>query len=176
VYSGAPTPISVQVTAPQASLPKGTTEQLTATERFSDGTAKDVTAQVTWSSSNPGAASVGPGGVLSATATGSTTISAAIAGLVGTASISVAAPVAFLVINPPIVLLRSGQTRQLTVTAWLTDGSRLAVTGLVRWGSIFGGAATISPTGLVSANHPIATIVTATLGRSSTIGLVLVTP
>jgi hypothetical protein len=173
VFSPRPIPVSVQVTAPQTVVPAGQSEQLTATETLSDGTTTDVTSQATWSSSSPGVATVAPGGLLSAVAKGQATISASIAGLTGSVGVSVVSPVAFFLITPPIVVLRAGQKTQLGVTAWLTDGSRLSVTALVRWGTVFGNSASVSPTGLLAASRAGVAIISASLGRSTTYGLVL---
>jgi hypothetical protein len=80
-----------------------------------------------------------------------------------------------MVINPPLVFLRRGQSTQLTVTAYLTDRSRLNVTALVKWSLSCSSVATISSTGLVTATARYGVSpITATLGRSTTYGLVIV--
>ena len=174
MFSPQPIPVSVQVTAPQTVVPSGLTEQLTATETLSDGTKTNVTSQVAWSSSNPGVAAVSrPGGLLTAAAKGPATISASIAGLTGSLGVSVVSPVAFVLINPLIVFVRAGQTRQLAVTAWLTDGTQLTVTALARWTTVFGWGATVSPTGLVTTTRPGVAIISASLGRFTTYGVVV---
>ena len=174
-FSPTPIPVSIQVSAAQTTIPRGTSEQLSATESLSDGSTKDVTSQATWTSSNGTALSVSASGQINGVAQGGATVSASLAGLTGTIGINVVAPISFMVINPPLVLLRPGQSRQLSVTAYLTDWSRLTVTALVRWG---GGCSsvTVGSTGLVTANRYGASSVSATLGRSTTYGLVVVTP
>ena len=47
------------------------------------------------------------------------------------------------------------------------------MTGLVKWGLLHPCGITVSPTGLVSANGPGIAIVTATLGKLTTYGLVI---
>ena len=113
-FSAQPTPVSISVGAVQGSMPKGTSQPLTATETFSDGSTKDVTSTATWTSSNPSVGTVSPAGVLSGTATGSTTVTATIDGISGQTTVSVVASVAYLMVNPAISTLSSGQTRQLT--------------------------------------------------------------
>ena len=167
--------MSIQVSAPQTTIPKGAAEPLTAVESFSDGSSKDVTSTATWSSSNPSVLSVGAGGTAQGIATGSATASAGIDGLTGSVGITVAAPVSFMIINPPVVFLRRGQSTQLSVTAYLTDRSRLNVTALVKWSLSCSNVATISSTGLVTATARYGfSPITATLGRSVTYGLVVV--
>jgi hypothetical protein len=54
----------------------GTTEQLTATGIFSDGSAQDLTNSAEWSSANSSMVSIGPAGLAAANSVGSTSISA----------------------------------------------------------------------------------------------------
>lgn len=176
-FTAQPAPVSVTVGSVQASLPKGTSQQLTATETFSDGSTKDVTSTATWTTSNPAVATVSPAGVLSGIATGSTTATATIDGISGQTTVSVLASVAYLKVGPAISTLSTGQTRQLTATARLTDGSQLTVTRLVKWGSLLGcGGTTISSTGLVTAGRFGVSIFTAGLGRSTGYASVIVFP
>ena len=86
------------------------------------------------------------------------------------------APIVYLSVSPVISLLSPNQTRQLSATARLADGSSLNVSALVQWGTLFGWGATISPTGLVTANRFGISIFTASLGRSTGFGSVVVFP
>ena len=117
---------------------------------------RDLTA--TWSSSNPAAASVSAAGVITGVGNGTTTVSAAKDGLTGTVGIKVVSPVALVLVTPLIDILQVGQSQQFSATAFLTDGSRLTVTDLATWGTLLPGV-TVSPTGLVTAVRPSATIV-----------------
>ena len=53
-------PVSIAIDPSNPSLATGATEQLTAAELFGNNTKIDVTKSATWSSSNPGAATVSP--------------------------------------------------------------------------------------------------------------------
>ncbi len=177
-FTPAPVPVSLTVSAPQAQVPKGLSEQLRATEGFSDGSSRDVTATATWTSSNPALTSVSSTGTVSAHGVGSAIVSVAVDGLTGSTQVTVVNPVAFALVDPPLVLLRTGQTRQLTLTAWLTNGTRLNVTDLATWSvppwSLPPGARTsVSPTGLLSAPGPGLSLVTASLGRISAFAVAL---
>ncbi len=175
VYAPAPVPVSLTVTAPQTQLPRGVTTQLSATETWSDGSTKNVSGSVSWSSSNSSVASVSPSGLLSATSHGPATITAGIDGLTGSIGVNVLAPIAFLLINPPLAVAAAGQSRQLGVVAWLADGSLVSVSGLATWSAAPGASITISPSGVLSAVRPGLALLSATVGRSATYGLVLVT-
>jgi hypothetical protein len=54
----------------------GATSQFTATATLSDGTTEDVTSLATWSSSDPGAASVSAGGVVTGVGSGTAVVTA----------------------------------------------------------------------------------------------------
>jgi hypothetical protein len=74
----------VAVAAPASSVTLGTMLPLEATATYSDGTSKDVTAQATWVSSNPAAATVSTMGVVSpVTLVSSVTITATLSGKSG---------------------------------------------------------------------------------------------
>ncbi len=75
--STAATLLSIAVTPSNPSIVNGTTVQLTATGAFSDGSTRDLTTQVIWSSSDDTRATVSSAGLVTAIATGSTTLAAA---------------------------------------------------------------------------------------------------
>jgi hypothetical protein len=175
-FSSATAPVSVTVSSVQGSQPKGTSQQLGAIETFSDGTTKNVTTTAAWTSSNPAAGSVSASGLFSATGSGSTTVTATIGGTSGQTVVAVLAPVAFLAVNPLISVISAGQTKQLSVTARLTDGSSANVSAFVRWGTLLGFGPTINSTGLVTGGRVGASIFTATLGRSTGVAAVVVLP
>jgi uncharacterized repeat protein (TIGR01451 family) len=68
---------SITVSANSASLAGNSTEQFTATGTYSDTSTANLTSQVTWSSSAPGVATIGTGGLATAVAAGQTNITAA---------------------------------------------------------------------------------------------------
>ena len=175
-FTSTPAPVSVTVSSVQGSLPKGTSQQLGAIETFSDGSTRNVTATAAWTSSNSAAGSVSASGLFSATGSGSTTITASIDAISGQTTIVVLAPIAYITVNPPISVLSLGQTKQLSATARLTDGSSTNVNALVKWGTLVGFGPTISPTGLVTASRVGVSIFTASVGRSTGIASVLVLP
>ncbi|MGH2883215.1 MAG: Ig-like domain-containing protein, partial [Solirubrobacteraceae bacterium] len=66
-FAGDPT--SITIAAPDSAVGLGATEQLTATAHYADATTADVTAQVQWSSSDVGVATVSSSGVATGTGT-----------------------------------------------------------------------------------------------------------
>ena len=68
--------VSIVVTPPNPSIPAGVARQFTATGTFSDGTSRDITTQVLWSSSDPLVATVNGTGLATALAAGISTVTA----------------------------------------------------------------------------------------------------
>jgi uncharacterized protein YjdB len=159
---------SVTVTPPSATVSVGATLQLTATPRDDAGTALTGRA-VTWTTSAGGIATVNPSGVVTGQATGTATITATCEGKSGTATVTVSAvPVASVTVTPGDVSLTQNQTAQLTATP--RDSAGNALTGrAVTWSTSAAGVATVSGSGLVSANGPGSATITATSeGKSGT--------
>ncbi len=138
---------SISVTPANPSIAKGTTRQFTATGTFSDSTTQDLTGQVVWSSSNTEAATISNGGLASALATGSTTITAMSGAVSGNTTLTVtAATLTSISVTPANPSIALGTTRQFTATGTYTDGSTQNLTASVTWSSSTG-TATISNAG-----------------------------
>lgn len=161
--------VSLAVSPVMVNVPSGLTQQLSARGTFSDGSQRDVTAQVTWVSSAPAVASVsnaaGTEGLLSALALGTASVTAS-AGLVS-ASLSVqvgAAALQRLDVTAPATSLAAGRSQQLTATGVYSDGSTQDLTSTVTWGPAIGTVLRVSPAGVMSAVGVGTTDATATLG------------
>src|SRR5439155_747331 len=55
--------VSIAVTPANPAIPKGTTQQFSATGTYSDASTQDLTSSVTWASSNTAAATISAGGL-----------------------------------------------------------------------------------------------------------------
>ena len=101
--SSGPTLKSIAVTPSTANIAVAGKQQFTATGTFSDNSTKDVTTQSTWTSSNTEVATVGAGtGLATGVGVGGPiTITAADAGISGTAQLMVSNVPFTLTINPP---------------------------------------------------------------------------
>jgi uncharacterized protein YjdB len=155
---------SVAVTLSAPSLLVGQTANATATLRNSKG---DVLSGrvVSWASSNAGVASVNGSGVVTAVSAGSANIVASSEGQSGSAALTVTAPapapVASVTVSPANAALTVGQTQQLTTT--LRDANNNVLTGrAVAWTSSNAAVATISTSGLVTAQASGSATITAT--------------
>lgn len=146
-------PVAITVEPASVTLALGLTQQLTAMAEFADGSTRDVTAQVAWSSSAPDVASV-------STATGSeglvTTLSEGFAsilamheasGLQGVATVRVGPPeIMSIAVTPNAVTLEVNGTQAFEATASYSDGSDRSVTASVMWSSSDPSIATVSNT------------------------------
>jgi trimeric autotransporter adhesin len=80
---------SITVTPSNPSIALGSSQQFTATGNFSDGSTLDLTTQVKWSSSNAGVAEIGASGIAVSAGAGTTTITASVGGVSGSAVLTV---------------------------------------------------------------------------------------
>jgi trimeric autotransporter adhesin len=83
------TPTSLRVSPAATNLEHGGFTRFSALAEFSDGTTRDVTSSVTWTSSNASVAVVTPTGVATSTRSGMTTVTATVNDLSGTAVLRV---------------------------------------------------------------------------------------
>jgi uncharacterized protein YjdB len=140
---------SISVTPASPSLVAGKTQQFTAMGTYSDGSMKDLTATVTWSSSAESAATIGTAsGLATGLAQGPTTITASSGVISGTAILTVTPPVPVLVsitIKPKNPSGPPVKTQQLEATGWYSDGSTKDLTDRATWNLSAPGVATVSP-------------------------------
>jgi len=80
---------SIVVTPSNASIGVGGAQAFTAKGTFSDGSVMTITTQVSWASSNPSVATINANGSASGIAAGTSTITASLNGVSGTAIVSV---------------------------------------------------------------------------------------
>lgn len=159
--------------APALVMDRGTTRAFTATAIYNNGTTREVTNQVLWSSTNPAAANVGntqlDKGIVNAVAGGDTTILATDAKtLVQGRSIvfvkgSLPTLQSILVTpNPAQVGVGVGMTQELTALGIYSDGSNANLTKSATWTSSRPDAATVNASGVVTGVAVGDTTITAT--------------
>jgi uncharacterized protein YjdB len=154
-YSGVATltvtPIMVRIAIlPEAlSIKHRANGRVSAVATWSDDSTRDVTDEVTWTSSDDGVASVSLGSI-QGIAPGSASITATLDDFRTSAAITVEPLIQSIAIQPQFASLTIGQTQQLTATATFSDGSTKDVTYSATW-SQDSAAVTVSSTGLVTA-------------------------
>ena len=146
-----PVPIgTVSVSPSTVTLNPGQTSPLSATVRDANGGTM-ANAQVSWTSSNSGVATVTSSGVVTAMAPGSATITASSGGVSGSATVTVAPlPVGTVSVSPSTVTLNPGQTSTLTATVRDANGGTMT-NAQVSWTSSNSAVATVTSSGVVTA-------------------------
>jgi uncharacterized protein YjdB len=159
-------------------LAVNTTAQLTATATFADNTTSDITQSATWTSTHPELATVSSTGVISGVAPGSSEVTAAYGGQMGTVTVTVSvAHVVSIAVSPTNPSLAAGSTQQMTAMGTFSDNSVQDITTQVAWTSATPLVATVGAnSGLVTGVSAGTSVVTATLGAVSGNTTVTVTP
>ena len=157
------------------SLAPGSISQFQAIATLSDGTTQNLTAFVAWSSTQPGIASVSSGGLVTAGQVGATTILAEGNGFTGSASFTVASPIALNIV-PSTLSMVLGSSSQLQAIATLSNGATQDLTGAVAWSSAQPGIASVNSSGLATANQVGSTTIFAQVGGVTGSVSVTVTP
>ena len=144
---------SISVTPAGASVAAGLTLQFTATGSYSDGTTKDLTSSVTWTSSDMNKATIVASGLATGVAKGNATITATSGSISGTDSLTVAAPNLVKVdLSPNKPNVPVHQVFKFRATGTYTDNSTADVTAQVTsWGTSNPAVATIAADGTVTA-------------------------
>lgn len=149
---------SIEVSSSSASVAAGLSLQLSATGMYSDGASTDLTASVTWTSSDTSIATVASSGLLTGkSAGGPITITATSGSLKGTTTVSITAALvkSISAVNPSSATIAAFTQQQFRASAILTDGTTADITHLVTW--------RVSPTTIasISNNAPTQGLVTA---------------
>jgi uncharacterized protein YjdB len=156
---------SITISPANPSIAINTTQQLTATGDYGDGSSRDLTALVTWSSSTVANATVSAAGLVDGVAVGSATITATLGSVSNSTSVTIAAPtITSISISPDDLTLPSGISQQFTASAGYSDGSVQDLVSGVTWTSSSTTVGAIDNTGLAAILGAGTTTITATVG------------
>lgn len=106
---------AIAVAPATASIAVGATQQFTATGSFTDHVDRDITATATWTSSAVGVATISTAGLATGVGGGTTTITAAVGAINGTASLTVAG-LQIVSVTPPDAADQIRTSTGITVT------------------------------------------------------------
>jgi uncharacterized protein YjdB len=158
------------MTPPTASIAVTTTQQFALSARYNDESTREVTAEATWSSSDPAVATVSAAGVATPLRAGTTIITATLGDHSASSALTVTnALLQSIVVLPDAPSIPNGTSLQLAASGRFDDGSTQDLTGQVSWtssdatvsvGDAAGSKGLASSTALGSATSTI----TATLG------------
>lgn len=157
--------VAITVAPQSISLTPNHSLQLSATGTFSDSTTRDLTSVVSWVSSPAGIVTISPGGLLTAEALGTATVSATSDALSAADTVTVVAPtlqsISVISSEESVPL---GESLQLSATGQYNDGSTQDLTGSVQWASSNPAILSIGSSGMVTANAIGSVTVTAAVG------------
>lgn len=168
-FPGSNTITSLAVAPGGATVQPGTTQQYTATATYGNNTTADVTSSVTWSTNPSSVATINSTGLLTAVSLGTANVQAKSSnGIIGNTAVLVAQKQVTSVTIQPLTqtlsLSLGPTTVQFTATATYQDGSMADVTGIATWTSNPSSVASISSTGLATAQAIGTATITATSG------------
>ncbi|MBI2847864.1 MAG: Ig-like domain-containing protein, partial [Chloroflexi bacterium] len=154
---------AIAVTPANPSVAKGRTIQFAAIGTYSNNSVADITAQVTWSSSNAAVVSITGGGLAKGETVGTASVTATLSSKSGSTSVSVtAAELDSITVTPSSPTVAAGRTRQFTATGTFSDSSTANITASVIWVSSNTAVAAMDGTGLATSYAPGAATITAT--------------
>ncbi|HEY6874519.1 MAG TPA: Ig-like domain-containing protein [Geobacteraceae bacterium] len=141
--------VAMEVEPLTPTIALGTSQQFTATGRFSDNTTQDLTTLVAWSSSKTTVATIsnatGSNGLATPMAAGTTTITAAWGGASGSTTLTVTtATLQSIDVEPADLTIPAGVQQAFTATGTFSDGTIQDLTTQVTWSSDTPAVATIS--------------------------------
>ena len=160
---------SIAVSPTNSSVSQSQTQQFTATGTYSDGSTKNITTSVTWTSSNAAVASIGVNtGLATGISAGTSQITASLGSISspnGILTIVKGISLQSIAVAPSNPSVSQSQTQQFTATGTYSDGSTKNITTTVTWASSNTAVATIGAnTGLATGISAGASQVTASLG------------
>lgn len=168
---------SLTITPPSASIVLGQNAQLSAIGTFSDKTTQDLSTSVTWTSAQPGVATVNTAGVATSTGVGNTKVTASL-GNVNASNQIVVSPAALtaIVVGSTAGAAPLGTNEQFTAQGLYSDGSKADLTNMVQWTSAPAGILAFGPAGLATTKAAGNVTVTATSAGISGAGAFTVSP
>ena len=150
----APTLQSILIAPSGAVIPAGISQQLSATGNYNDGSTKNLTSSVQWSSSELTVLSINSQGMATANAVGTVTVTAMSGTVSATNQLQVGPPIVMsFTVRPTTSFLYVGGSEQLSALAKFSDGSIRDMTTSVSWSSSDSTIARISDQGLLLASH-----------------------
>jgi len=179
-----PTLTTIAVTPPTPSITEGNTLQVTATGSYDDGGVKNITGDVTWTTSDQTKATVSSSGLVKGVTAGSATITASSANVSGSTTVSITlASLASIQVSPSSTSAITGQTVPFQATGNFVGGGSADITDAVVWStnnpnvSISNSAPTNgqAQTNGPFLNLPVQVTITATSGAISGTAILAVT-
>ena len=144
--------VSILITPPSATIAQTTTAQFNATGNYNDGSSRDLTYYVTWTSSNYNIATIsnigGTNGLATGVAPGSVVVGALVGSVLGTANLTVTnATLTAITIAPQSAGISLGTSQNFNAMGSFSDGTVQNITRSSTWSSSNANVATINTLG-----------------------------
>ena len=167
---------SIAVTPSYPSITKSQSKQFMATGKYSDGTSKDITSSVTWTSGTTSVATIAASGLATGIGAGSSAITATLAGISGYTTLTVTpATLQSILVTTANPSIPAGLTSQFKATGTYSDGTTQDLTSSVTWTSDTPSVATVAA-GVATGIEAGSAAIIATLGDISGNATLMVTP
>jgi uncharacterized protein YjdB len=142
---------SIAIAPGNLTLAATTSQQMAAIGTFNDGSTRDLTSQVTWTTSNAPAAKISSNGLVRALSPGTASVGASLASVSASMTVDVTnAQIVSISITPAGSTIAAGTRLSLTATGSFSDSSTQVINRDVTWTSDNTGVATVGPTGLLT--------------------------
>ena len=166
--------VSISLSPPDASLAAGLTQHLTATGIYSDGSKRNISSSVAWTSSRTAIATISGNGTAMGLSSGSTTITASAGSISGTTTLTVTAvQLVSIGVTPAAPRIALGTIQALKAIGMYSDNSIHDVTDTVSWESATPTVAAVDNAGQAIGSSVGETLITATLGGVTSPGVTL---
>ena len=144
--------VGISIAPVSATIAETTTAQFKATGTYNDGSSRDLTYYVTWTSSDYGIATIsnvgGSNGLATGRAPGKVSIAALIGPVLGTADLTVtSATLTAITITPQSASISLGTNQNFSAMGVFSDGTVQNISRSVTWSSSNPNVATISTLG-----------------------------
>lgn len=163
--------VSLSVTPLSISIAPGTATQFLATGTFTDNNTRNVTASVSWASSDPSVATTnlnGAPGLTKGVGPGTSSITASSGTISSSATLTVtSATLLSIAVTPANPAIPLGTLQQFTATGTFDDTTTQDITGTVNWSSSNKGVVSITVSGLATARNLGTSTITAMSGAIS---------
>ena len=158
-------PLSITISAQSTTIPAGTSEQLTATGTYADGSTLDLTSVATWTSTTPAVATVASTGLVTGITQGTSVIQASYGTRNASTTITVGPPVlTSIALNPSVATIPVGSNQQFQAVGTFTDGTTQDLTTSAVWSIGSLGVVTMGTPGLFTGTSVGTTPITASMG------------
>jgi uncharacterized protein YjdB len=137
--------VSLSIQPASMTIAESTTSKLSAVGLFNDGSTRDVSAEATWTSSNPAFATIQTNGKLQGISPGSSTVTATLGSQTASANVNVTnATVVSISVTPSITSIAPGTQVTFAATGQFSDSSTQVISSNVNWSSSNSAVASVS--------------------------------